>query len=49
MAFYLGTEINSDGWATYTFLKDVGYTHSIVNQSEIFVATDGTHTNNTES
>nr|XP_018896318.1 PREDICTED: uncharacterized protein LOC109030030 [Bemisia tabaci] len=44
-----GTEINTDGWASYAALKEHGYKHSTVNHSDTFVAADGTHTNTIES
>lgn len=44
-----GSEIHSDGWRGYSGLKELGYTHRVVNHCEEFVAGDGTHTQRIES
>ena len=44
-----GTHIISDGWAAYSNLKDEGYTHEIVNQSQHFLdPISGAYTQNIE-
>ena len=44
-----GSIVHSDGWASYTGLKELGFQHSAVNHKVEFVAADGTHTQRIES